>query len=327
MDLIMLAFLIIFLVIILYKAKIGKNINNSFFEKEQSKAIKGICCIIVFLVHVPKEYGNAIQDAIGSFGYICVTIFFLLSAYGLKYSINNKKDYLKHFLRNRILAIYIPFVIANTLWQLLGFEDGIDILAIIGINSFSFIGELIIFYLLFYIIYKTIDNKKADFIMIGATLVISIVSYIFQIGWFVECLGFAYGIILYNKENNINSFLETDYIKKILVEIVVSIILGILYIKLKNVIIINYILKILLGISIISLIICLLRKIKINNKILSFLGNISFEIYLLHDMIMQKLLGLNVTSGLYIVISLTVIIVSASVMNYIDSKITKSLKV
>lgn len=327
MDLIMLAFLIIFLVIILYKAKIGKNINNSFFEKEQSKAIKGICCIIVFLVHVPKEYGNAIQDAIGSFGYICVTIFFLLSAYGLKYSINNKKDYLKHFLRNRILAIYIPFVIANTLWQLLGFEDGIDILAIIGINSFSFIGELIIFYLLFYIIYKTIDNKKADFIMIGATLVISIVSYIFQIGWFVECLGFAYGIILYNKENNINSFLETNYIKKILVEIVVSIILGILYIKLKNVIIINYILKILLGISIISLIICLLRKIKINNKILSFLGNISFEIYLLHDMIMQKLLGLNVTSGLYIVISLTVIIVSASVMNYIDSKITKSLKV
>ena len=140
-------------------------------------------------------------------------------------------------------------------------------------------------------------------------------------------MGFAYGIILYNKENNINSFLETDYIKKILVEIVVSIILGILYIKLKNVIIINYILKILLGISIISLIICLLRKIKINNKILSFLGNISFEIYLLHDMIMQKLLGLNVTSGLYIVISLTVIIVSASVMNYIDSKITKSLKV
>ena len=327
MDLTMIVFLIIFLAIILYKAKIGKNINNSFFEKEQSKVIKGICCIIVFLVHVPKEHGNAIQDAIGSFGYICVTIFFLLSAYGLKYSINNKKDYLKHFLRNRILAIYIPFVIANTLWQLLGFEDGIDILAIIGINSFSFIGELIIFYLLFYIIYKNIDNKKADFIMIGATLVISIVSYVFQIGWFVECLGFAYGIILYNKENNINSFLETDYIKKILVEIVVSIILGILYIKLKNVIIINYILKILLGISIISLIICLLRKIKINNKILSFLGNISFEIYLLHDMIMQKLLGLNVTSGLYIVISLTVIIVSASVMNYIDSKITKSLKV
>ena len=163
--------------------------------------------------------------------------------------------------------------------------------------------------------------------MIGTTLVISIVSYIFQIGWFVECLGFAYGIILYNKEKNINSLLETNYIKKILIEIAVSIILGILYIKLKNIIIVNYFLKILLGISIISLIICLLKKIKANNKILSFLGKISFEIYLLHDMIMQNLIGLNVTSGLYIIISLTVTIASASFMNYIDSKIAKSLKV
>jgi len=160
MDLMMLLFLITFLITILYKVKFGKNVNNSFFEKEQSKAIKGICCIIVFLVHVPKEHGNAIQDAIGSFGYIGVTIFFLLSAYGLKYSINNKKDYLKHFFRNRILAIYIPFVFANTLWQLLGYEDGIDIGAIIGISNFSFIGELIIFYLLFYVIYKNLDNKK-----------------------------------------------------------------------------------------------------------------------------------------------------------------------
>jgi len=86
-------------------------------------------------------------------------------------------------------------------------------------------------------------------------------------------------------------------------------------------------LKVLLGMAIISLIICLLRKIKINNKVLSFLGKISFEIYLLHDMVMQNLIGLNVTSGFYIVISLTVIIVLASFMNYIDSKITKSLKV
>ena len=50
--------------------------------------------------------------------------------------------------------------------------------------------------------------------MIGVTIAISIVSYIFQIGWFVECLGFAYGIILYNKEKNIESFLENNYIKK-----------------------------------------------------------------------------------------------------------------
>lgn len=326
MDLTMIVFLIIFLAIILYKAKIGKNINNSFFEKEQSKVIKGICCIIVFLVHVPKEHGNAIQDAIGSFGYICVTIFFLLSAYGLKYSINNKKDYLKHFFRNRIISIYIPFVIANTLWQLLGFEDGIDIWAIIGIDSFSFIGELIIFYLLFYIIYKNIDNKKADFIMIGATLVISIVSYVFQIGWFVECLGFAYGIIFYNLEERINNYFKKSYLKKVLSLCIISLILGTVYIRLKNIIILNYIFKILLGISIVGFLIYLFKKVKLNNKILTFLGNISFEIYLLHEIIMKILIGLNISSGCYIVTSLLLTIILACIMNYIDMKITKAIK-
>ena len=326
MDFIMLVFLIIFFIIIVYKAEIGKNVNNSFFEKGQSKVIKGICCIIVFLVHVPQEHGNVIQDALGSFGYICVTIFFLLSAYGLKYSLNNKKNYLKHFFRNRILVIYIPFVISNLIWQLVNLEKGINILGVIGISNLSFIGELIIFYLLFYIIYKNVNNKKADFVMIGITIVISIITYIGKIGWFVECLGFAYGIILYNLGENINNFLNKSYLRKTISLCIVRLVLGIVYIKFKNIIIVNYILKILLGISIISFLICVFKKVKLNNKILNFLGNISFEIYLLHEIIMKFLIDLNISSGCYILTSLLLIIISASIMNYIDTKIIKKIK-
>lgn len=326
MDVIMLLFLITFFIIILYKVKIGKNVNNSFFEKEQSKVIKGICCIVVFLVHVPKVHGNVIQDAIGSFGYICVTIFFLLSAYGLKYSISNKKNYLKNFLRNRVLVIYIPFLIANILKQLIELDNGINFLEIIGLKNISFIGELIIFYIIFYIIYRNLNNKIADYVMVGITIVISLVSYVLKIGWFVECLGFAAGIILYNKEKNINNYFEKNYIIKLLTSIFVSFALGIFYIKMKNIIILNYLLKIILGISIISLLIGLLKKIKINNKILLFLGRISFEIYLLHSIILIKLIELNVLSGIYILITLSITIICASIMNYIDSKIKNAIK-
>ena len=327
MDWIMIFLVLIFLTIILYGTKYGINIDNSFFDKEQSNIIKGICCIIVFLVHVPKEHGNVIQDVIGSFGYICVTIFFLLSAYGLKYSISNKKDYLNHFFRNRILVIYIPFVIANLLWQLINFKKGINILAIIGIDNLSFIGELIIFYLLFYVIYKNINDEKADILIIFITIIISVITYILKIGWFVECLGFAYGIILYNLEKRINVFFIKRHFSKLIIFFMTSLVLGIIYIKLKNVIILNYFLKIFLGISIISFLICLLKRVKLNNKILKFLGNISFEVYLLHEIIMRSLMELNIPSGCYIVFSLLLTIILSSIMNCLDKKITKLIKI
>ena len=86
--------------------------NLGIIDKEQGYIIRAICCIIVVLVHIPQQHSNIIQDVIGSFGYIAVTLFFMLSAYGLKYSIENKKDYLKFFWKNRILVLLIPFWIS-----------------------------------------------------------------------------------------------------------------------------------------------------------------------------------------------------------------------
>ena len=110
-------------------------------DKEQSLAIRAVCCIIVVLVHVPQQHGNFIQDAIGSFGYIAVTLFFMLSAYGLKYSVENKKDYLKNFWRNRVLILLIPFWLVNIIAVLLNPQEGIvnNLLAIIGLKNISFI--------------------------------------------------------------------------------------------------------------------------------------------------------------------------------------------
>ena len=121
-------------------------------DKEQSVMIRAICCIIVILVHIPQQHSNFIQDAIGSFGYIAVTIFFMLSAYGLKYSINHKKDYLKHFWKNRILVLLIPFWIANTLATLIAPQETIiaNVFKIIGIKGISFVTILLGYYILFW---------------------------------------------------------------------------------------------------------------------------------------------------------------------------------
>ena len=327
MDVVMITFLILFLSIILYRIKYGKNVENSFLDKTQSGIIKGICCIIVVLVHIPAEHGNKIQDLIGSFGYICVTIFFLYSAYGLRYSIENKKDYLKYFIKNRLLVIYIPFVIANIIRTIVIKNNGFDILEIIGIKKLNFVGELIIFYLLFYLIYRNIkDYKKADILMIILTFMISIVTYRFKFGWYVECLGFAFGIIIFKSISKINEFIEKRWLTKIVILTVSSLVLGMTYIKMKNVEVINYLSKIILGISIISLTIVLFRKVKIYNKILEILGKISYEVFLLHTIVISLLQDLNVSSGVYIVTVIGITIICSYLMNIIDSKIATRLK-
>ena len=327
MDLLMIIFLLIFLGIILYKIEFGKNVENSFLDKTQSGVIKGICCIIVVLVHIPAVHGNKIQDVIGSFGYICVTIFFLYSAYGLRYSLENKKDYLKHFIKNRLLVIYIPFVIAHIIRAIVIKNNGFDILEIIGIKNLSFVGELIIFYVLFYLIYSIIkDYKKADKLMIVLTFIISIVTYIFNFGWYVECLGFAFGIIVFKLMHKINEVIDKRWLTKIVVLTASSLVLGIIYIKMKNIEVVNYLSKIILGISIISLIIVLLRKVKIYNKVLVFLGKISYEVFLLHTIVITLLQDLNVSSGIYIVTVIGVTIICSYLMNIVDSKIAIKLK-
>lgn len=327
MNLGMIILLCFFLIIVFYKAEIGKNIKNDFTDKKQANIIRGICCIIVVLVHIPQEHGNVIQDAIGSFGYICVTIFFLLSAFGLKYSLKNKKDYLKHFLRNRLLVIYIPFVIANLIYQIITIKDGFDIWSIVGIKDITFVGELILFYLAFYFVYKLVkDIKKADIAMVALVIIFSVISYIFKFGWYVECLGFAYGIIIFNIQDKINNLVRKHYIVNLLIATCSSVILGIIYIKIKNVELINYIIKIILGISLISLVAILFKKVRIYNKVLDVLGKISYEIFLLHTIIIYILNNLNVASSLYISLVLIITILCSYVMNIFDNKISKLLK-
>lgn len=87
--------------------------RGNLFDKSYTRVLKGACCIIVILVHVPVTHGNKLQDAIGSFGYVAVTIFFMISAYGMYFSKQKKTDYLRHFWRNRLSSLLIPMLLIN----------------------------------------------------------------------------------------------------------------------------------------------------------------------------------------------------------------------
>ena len=177
-----------------------KDVNIWILDKKQSTIIRAICCFLVVMVHVPAQHGNLIQDMLGSFGFISVTVFFMLSSYGLKYSLDNKKNYLKNFWKNRILTLYIPFWIVNLLMYYN--NRPLDLIFIlIGKKHKNFISNLILYYIFFWIINTLIKNKKySDYIICFSILIYAIVGKIlnYSTGYFVESLGLVYGIIIYN---------------------------------------------------------------------------------------------------------------------------------
>ena len=55
----------------------------------------------------PSKFTNPIQDIIGSFAYVGVFAFFMISSFGCRTSVEKNPNYLNGFWRKRILALFM----------------------------------------------------------------------------------------------------------------------------------------------------------------------------------------------------------------------------
>ncbi len=325
----MVIFLVLFLIVVFWKSSIN-NEEKYFISIDNTKCLKGIMSIIVVLVHIPARYSNVIQDAIGSFGYVCVTFFFIFSAYGLMYSKEHKKDYLKKFWKNRIAVLLIPYIISNLI-ALLVKREKITLLGILGLYSINFITILILFYILFYFTNIFIKNKKiAENVLIVLPIIYSVINFIFKVDfWRVETLGISYGILLYLFLNNVVYIINKNRYVKLLLFAIFSLLFGIEYLRYKFVFFGgNYILKIILGISLVWFVIAFTNIVKLYNRVLCFLGHISYEIYLLHTsvIIVMDRCPVILNSWQYIYSTLFFTILFAYALSKLNSFIVKRVK-
>lgn len=319
---------------VLWKAELDCN-KNSFMSMEDTKFLRGFWCLIVVLVHVPSMYQNTIQDMLGSFAYIGVTFFFMTSSYGLKYSIKKKPDYMRNFWKRRIPAILIPALIANAIGVLIGALEGnkISLLSFLNINNW--VKVLLLYYFSFWIIYHVLIKfvKKRgiwqDVLMCAIVIIFSLVDRltVFKITsiWIVEPLGFAYGIIASNHEEQIIEWFEKNWGIKSIVLMVLSGVLGVAYLKLKPIAFWgDYCLKIVLGMAITSFIFIVLSKIRAGNSINGFLGNISYEVYLMHGTAFRLIAMLGkINSGVYICSAIFLTIVLSFLLNKMCRRILR----
>jgi peptidoglycan/LPS O-acetylase OafA/YrhL len=323
-----LAILAVYAFVAVYGLTFTKETSH-FFNKDYTTVLKGLCCIIVIFVHIPSVHGNAVQNATGSFGYICVTLFFMFSAYGLSWSVKHKKGYLNNFFRKRVLALLTPFIIICLLKSICGFKVFRD-----GTN---FVFIIFMFYIIFYLSHKYIDQKYREVLICAFVILYSLAGQIANdfygyesviLKWQTESLGFMYGIIFANLIEPFKEKAEKHYVIKIGILTAVSGILGVTYLKYKYILFAgDYILRIILGISIIILLFTITIHFRIGNTFTKLLGKISYEVFLLHGFVMNvyNVLNLRVSSGVYILVVIFGTLVFAAILNKIDTLIIQRI--
>ena len=336
LDFISVALIIIFLLfMMLFKAKR----NDNLFDIESTQALRGFWSIIVVLVHVPIIYQNKYQDMVGSFAYIGVTFFFLISAFGIHQSyLKNRNNSFEKFWFKRLTKLFVPWILIYllTIFVKLLFKLNITLEDFIFLNKWVL--QLILFYFFYWIIFKFIKIKDSFKMLIVVSMVTvwAIVEYFFHdyihLAWSTESFGFIYGLILSHYFEKIKNFLKTKRIIIIIVGLLFSIVFGILYVKYKNVHFFGgFILKVILGFFLTVVVIALNDFLKFNNKINQFMGKISYETYLVHGTIfifftnLFAKFNINFNSGLYILISLSSTILVAFLINLLSNIIIKKI--
>ena len=319
----------------LFHSKIG---HGHFFSKEYTDVLKGLCCLIVIYVHVWPERGNTLQDAIGSFAYVAVTFFFLVSGYGMLAGIERKNNYLKHFWRNRLVSLLIPCILVNIVGYTLGVivRGNTEPSVLFIINSYVVV--LLQWCIWVYIIelcrvrWFSKNIILTDYLLIIGVLVSSLVLYLFMDGdgWCFERMGLVWGVLLYRYFVKIVAWMNKHRLMKAVFLIVIGGILGIAYLKYKPVFFWGaYLLKIVLAFVLLLLLFTATSNRKFGDKISDWLGSVSYEVYLSHGIAlgtMSYVIPMDFNSGAYILISVIITLILSTGIHALGKPVVKKLR-
>lgn len=266
--------------------------------------LKCIACLLILVFHLWMPVsGTEIEYFIVRCAYIGVDIFFLVSAYSLA----DKKLEFKTFILNRFKNIYLKFVLFALIaalyksWSINKLIRVILLIELVNMGGGSFLWFLpaIMFFYILYPLFINWDNKYKGLIVLLITLLIGFILTYFNT--YTTLL-----IIL----NRIPVFLLGYYLKKsniktnLLVEILLFTVGLYLTYKFAYKFKLNNPIKDLYYIAVVPLVlsISLLSKYIKNNKVISFISNITLECYAL-----QMIIGFDIAQKVYRLINIKLV--------------------
>ena len=297
-------------------------------------------------------------------GVMFVGIFFFFSGYGLFKSLKTKEGYLKGFFKKRLPAILVPFYVCILIFVAFNFISGTkfgigDTIAVLTgwglINSHMwYIVEIAILYVIFFFVFRFIKKENFAIAIMGIlTACLTAGSLLLGHGanfscrfwfmgewWYNTTLVFFVGILIAKNENALTNFAKKAYKLILPLSIVITVVLGFFTKYALNkysywaewpghmgykekFICLGFQLPMVLF-AVITLLL-IMMKLKFTNPILKFLGTISLELYLIHNLFLQGLGDnkiANITGpAMYVVLTILLSIALATIVSRVDKYI------
>lgn len=321
-------FVILFIIFFGTRIEPKGTYNENYLSLENTNALRGMCALIVAMQHTCAYQHDEWTAPFLYIGFLCTSIFFFLSGYGLMHSTVNKRRYLKSFPKKRLLTVLIPYLFANIIYlgvrQWLGVETTITGF----INSYKigepyvsfswYIVSIIYFYLMFYAAFNIFRRNIAVFLMLPVSVlyVVLVKNAGFDYHWYTTAFCFAGGVFWYHFQDVLTIVARRQGFLKIFLMLCIT--FGFLVATFKN--IYFYIAgSNITGISFQILIMLCLQKIRIHNFVLEYLGKISFEFYMVHGIVIMVLNNyLKLSGNTYVFSVLAISVVVATALYVID---------
>ena len=320
----------------LYKFNIIKNKDSqvNILNSYNTNNIKGLISFIIIFHHLSQRIDGNSLFLLRNIGYLIVGLFLFYSGYGLTKATLTKNNYLDTFWTKRLPKVLIPFILSNLLF-IIGyriFENKsytlVEIISyILGIkliDSFKwYIWTTIILYIGYYFIFKTFKKEKAIILMFVYVNIYFWLCYIFKVGgwWYNSIFSFFIGILFANFGDKIIEIVKNKYIYTL---IPITIFLAIYTYGIKNG---NIFTATIANVSFVISFIFISIKLRLGNKITTFLGTISYEIYLVHRLVLDILSTRIENRYMYVVSSVIGSIILAYLFSRIVKKVMKVMKV
>ena len=314
--------------------------NKEYLSVESTSGLRGFLALgIIFhhlspLVKTGEEFSN-----FSYMGTYIVSIFFFLSAYGLYVQNESKENYLDNFLEKRLSKIMVPFFIISLIYMFDRFVNGQLMDLNFFINLFKkgstiiyngwFVDIIILMYVFFYISFKFFLNKFLS-IIVNTIFIICYICLAIKLGysvwWYNSALAFVIGLIWAKNQNKIDRFLDRYYF------IAIILVTVLLFLSHKYNILLKYIhledsYSYALAANLdniiftIYFIIVFLKKINFSNMSLILLGSISFELYMIHGLVISILEKIFVSSRVNDVLFTFFVLMISLILAWIINKL------
>ena len=274
------------------------------YTRDKFVTLRALLAIQIVFGHTfpDNAYGIAILDKLllpfNNTGFLCTSLFFFLSGYGVYESAKERDDYFDHFFIKKIVTILVPYWIINLIYVIIDsvlnrqFNIGKTVLSFVWPiynRAAWYVFSVLMIYCIMYLVIDLLKLKgiKAYLAVFVLLSIYTGAFYLLKVGshWFVSVYAVLFGIVFsdYKKRIVRRSYMLWEI--ALFVFLYVGMLWGDRYIPYVG----KTGIKIILSVIGPLIVVTIMDKKRVETRWLNAIGIASYEIYLVQGLFVQYL--------------------------------------